>query len=306
VSDTLRYLDGATVESLLPDWDQLVDLLAATYVALADGDAHQPPKLGIHPREGAFLHAMPAHVGGDDEVTALKWVAAYPGNREAGLPSVHALIVVNDSATGVPVAVMDGTAITTARTAAASGVSLRHLAPDGWSRVGILGWGVQGRAHAEMVQALRPDAEVVAYAGPGRPVPDGGVASAEEAVRDADVVITCGPMTHDASRAIDPGWLRDDVLVLPVDYSAAVGADVVASADDLVTDDLAQLEASRASGWFAGWRTPDASLGERVRTGRVGRRTVSCSLGLGVADAATAGRVLRAAEEHGIGTLLPR
>jgi ornithine cyclodeaminase/alanine dehydrogenase len=137
-------------------------------------------------------------------------------------------------------------------------------------------------------------------------VPPHGVASAEEAVRERDVVITCGPMTRDSSRAIDPGWLRADVLVLPVDYSAAVGADVVAAAHDLVSDDPAQLEASRDAGWFEGWRTPDASLGERVRSGRTGRRTVSCSLGVGVADAATAGLVLRRAEERGSGVLLPR
>lgn len=303
----LTYLDRASVRRLLPDVAGRVDALDRTYRAMARGRVENPPKLGVHPREDAFLHAMPAYLA-DDDVTALKWVGAYPGNPAHGLPYISGLIVLNDSGTGLPLAVMDGSEITAVRTAAASGVSIRHLAHPGWRRVAILGYGEQGRAHADVVRALNPDAEIRVYAGP-RPVgPQPGVevvGDARSAVEGTDVVVTAGPMRPDPSRVLDPSWVQGRALVVPVDFSAYVPADLANAADLLVTDDVEQLEVYRGKGHFQGWRAPDLSLGDALGREPAGDLRVSCSLGIGAADAALAHAVWTRARATGAGVTLP-
>ena len=151
-TDTITYLDRANVRALLPGPVEQVDRQTEVYRSMARGRAENPPKIGVHPRSDAFLHAMPAYLA-DGDVTALKWVGAYPGNPARGLPYISGLLVLNDSDSGLPIAVMEAAELTAARTAAASGVSIRHLAHPGWQRVAILGYGEQGRAHAAMVRA---------------------------------------------------------------------------------------------------------------------------------------------------------
>ena len=107
--------------------DQL-DLVEATYRAVAAGRVELPPKPGVHPRPDSFIHAMPAYLA-DEDVVALKWVSGYPENKARGLPYISGLVVLNDAETGLPTAIMDGAEITAARTAAASGVCVRRWAP---------------------------------------------------------------------------------------------------------------------------------------------------------------------------------
>lgn len=307
-TEPITYLDRASVRALLPGPAEQMDLLAGVYRAMAHDRVENPPKIGVHPRPGAFLHAMPAHLA-DGDVTALKWVGAFPTNAARRLPYISGLIVVNDSDTGLPVAVMDAAEITTARTAAASGVSIRRLAHPGWERVAILGYGEQGRAHAEVVRALRPDASILVYGGPRLTGPVPGVEvtpDARSAVEGADVVITAGPMTPDPSRRIRRSWLADRVLLVPVDFSAYVTAEVADAADELVTDDLAQFDHYRTLGHFEGWPAPHRSLGAALEAEPSGALRISCSLGVGAVDAALADLVRRRALDQGLGVPLRR
>lgn len=304
----LLYLDRACVRRLLPTVEEQVDRLAGVYRAMAHDRVENPPKLGVHPRPSAFIHAMPAHLA-DEDVTAVKWVSAYPGNPARGLPYISGLIVLNDSDTGLPVAVMDAAEITAVRTAAASGVSVRHLAHPGWRRAAILGYGEQGREHAKMLRALNPDAAVVVYGGPRLTGPVEGcelAPDARTAVDGADVVVTAGPMSPDPERRLDPTWLQPRCLVVPVDFSAYVGADLARRADDLVTDDLPQFAHYRTLGHFQGWPEPSRSLGEALETEPTGDLRVSCSLGVGAVDAAVAAVVLERARQEGVGVELRR
>ena len=49
---------------------------------MAAGRVELPPKPGIHPRQDAFIHAMPAYLE-DTDVAAIKWVAGYPTTRRS-------------------------------------------------------------------------------------------------------------------------------------------------------------------------------------------------------------------------------
>lgn len=301
----LTWLDSGAVRRLLPDTDTLLDLVAETYLASARGRVELPPKPGLHPREDSFLNAMPAYLM-DRDVVAMKWVASYPRNAAHDLPAVSGLIIVNDPETGAAQVVMDAGGITTVRTAVASGVAVRHLAHPGWRRVAILGYGTQGRAHAEVLRHLRPDAEIVAW-GPRLTGPVDGIevaADPRSAVDGADVVVTSGPMPRQPTPLLEVGWLAERCLVLPVDYDAQVTPGVSQAADTFHVDDVAQFESFRDRGSFAGWSVPTGSLGEALASDPEGGLRLVCSLGVGSIDAVIAGAVRDRAREEGAGILL--
>jgi len=73
-----------------------------------------------------------------------KLVTLFPGNEQKELPTLHGVMVLNDVQSGAPVAILNGATLTSLRTGALGGVSIRHLAPDKAHTVGIVGTGVQG------------------------------------------------------------------------------------------------------------------------------------------------------------------
>jgi alanine dehydrogenase len=76
----MLYLTRTDVKRLLPPVIEQIDLVERTYLAMAAGRVELPPKPGVHPREDAFIHAMPAYLV-DDDVAGMKWVS---GSRATG------------------------------------------------------------------------------------------------------------------------------------------------------------------------------------------------------------------------------
>ena len=309
MNTSLRYLTRADVRRLLPGWHAQIDLAEQTYIDLAAGLIEMPPKPGIHPRPDAFIHAMPAWIQSTD-VAALKWVSGYPSNKARGIPYINGLLILNDAATGVPIALMDCVEITAARTAAASGVCVRRWAPEGWRTAAILGCGEQGAYHAAMLRALNPEAEIVAYdptparaeALPGR---SRVAASVEDAVADADVVVSAAPIVREPQPSVHPDMLKPKHLLLPIDFDAVIARDAIESADLFVTDHLAQFAHYRTLGHFRDWPAPADAVGARVLDGEHPDRVVACNLGVGALDAAFAAHVHEAAVATETGIALP-
>jgi alanine dehydrogenase len=307
--EPILYLTRGEVRRLLPAWDIQVDLVAATYRSMAAGRVELPPKPGVHPRQDAFIHAMPAYLE-DTDVAAIKWVAGYPSNKALGLPYINGLMIVNDAATGMPTAIMDAAEITAARTAAASGACIRQWAPAGWSRAAIIGCGEQGRYHAEMLAALYPAAELSVYdPDPARvasmPVPVTGHPSIEEAVAGADVVVTLAPIVQPPAPTLRRSWLGDRFLALPADFNASFLPDVAADADLFLADDIGQYRYYQEQGQFGGWGVPSRTAGQEIDTPNTAQRVVCCNLGVGALDAAFANAALQAAAGTDLGIRLP-
>jgi len=308
----LVYLTREEVKAALPAVLDQVDLVEDTYRAMARGRVEMPPKPGVHPRPDAFIHAMPAYLR-DRDVAALKWVSGYPENPRRGLPYISGLIVVNEAETGLPRAIMDAGEITAARTAAASGVCVRALAPAGWSEAAILGFGEQGRYHAGVVTALNPRARIHVYDPRLTPDPESPSAvdvhvhaDARSAVRDAQVVITAGPIIKSPRPVLDSGWLAGGGLLLPVDFDFYLKPELVAAAELFLVDDVDQYEYYRTQGHFGGWPSAQATVGAALERGVEGKLVVACNLGVGALDAAFADAVLTAAERTGSGERLAR
>jgi len=296
-----RFLGREAVRDLLPAIPDQVDLVERTYRAMAAGRVEAPPKIGIHPRADTFLHAMPAYLA-DDDVAALKWVSGFPLNPARGLPYIEGIIVLNDPETGLVRAVLDAREITAARTAAASGVCVRAFAQPGWRTAAILGSGEQGRYHAALLRTLWPSVEIRAY----DPLPERAatlgsgavaVATPEDAVRGADVVISAAPLVDDPRPVVGPDLLGPRTLLLPVDLDVVIAPEAIAAAQLLVSDDVAQWRYYRDLGRFRDWPEPTASVGEALATGLTAPRVAACNIGASALDAAFAAAVLRAAED---------
>src|SRR5215210_6931702 len=154
-ADSVRYLSRADVEAVGLGAAEVVDILEDVFRAKRRGAVEMPPKIGVHPRQDAFIHAMPAYLT-DADAVGLKWVAGYPGNQEAGLPYIHGLFLLSEAGSGRPLAVMDATWITEVRTAAASILGIRALAERPLETIGIIGCGRQGHAHLELATQAFP------------------------------------------------------------------------------------------------------------------------------------------------------
>jgi alanine dehydrogenase len=136
---------GDTIEAKinLPD---TITAVAQAFKSHARGDAQMPAKNYLNFSEyNGDLRSMPAYVPQFERAT-VKVVNAHPdnpGNHQ--LPTVMALIVVVDPRTGRPEAVLDGTVITSKRTAAAGAVATDRCTPESVTRLGIIGTGHQAR-----------------------------------------------------------------------------------------------------------------------------------------------------------------
>jgi ornithine cyclodeaminase/alanine dehydrogenase-like protein (mu-crystallin family) len=299
------YLSSLDVRKLLPSLLEQLGLVERTLEAMRDPGLQLPPKPAIYPRDHGFIHAMPAYLPGLD-IAAVKWIGGSSTNKAQGSPYLSGLIVLNDPETMAPRAIMDAAEITAARTAAITGVCVTRFAPPEWRTVGIVGYGVQGRAHARLMRALNPDARIVVTARNGIDADSDvdGVADAREAA-DAEIVITSIPMGRPAAPFLLPEWLGRSRLVLPVDFDAALDPAVVAAADAFLVDDVATFEHYRQEGYFRGWPNPHGSLVSPNGSALSGARIVCCNLGMATLDAVFAQDVLERALAAGLGTPLP-
>src|SRR2546423_10295318 len=182
----MLFLSRADVEELL-DLDELVGALAAAHADFSRGAASMPPRSAALVEErNALLGVMPAFL--PSAGLACKLVTLFPHNRDRH--THQALICVFDPENGTPLAVMDGTHITAARTAAGSALATRLLARDDVRVLALPGARVQARTHAGAVRRVRQFGEIrVASRTPERAAElaeeIGGVAAGswEEAVR---------------------------------------------------------------------------------------------------------------------------
>ncbi len=339
----IRYLDADAVVAAMPPVADRLDLARRTMTALV-ADAELPPKIGVHPRPaGSFAHAMPAALRPADarpadgtarDLLGIKWVTGSPANRARGIPAIHAVVVLSDPSTGEPRAILDGGPITAERTAAVSGVAIARFGPlaaadagaeDRQARATIVGAGVQGRSHLEVIGYTLPGVAVTivdrhseraeALAELARKTP--GIASATAAsgddpaaaTRDADVVITAATFTDPAHRQVmDGSWLGPNALVVPVDYATMCAASVAREASLFLVDDRGQFLANRDGGQFDDYPDPTATIGEAILAGTIrppSGRVVVTHLGVGLADVIFADAIVQRAEAAGLGTLLP-
>jgi ornithine cyclodeaminase/alanine dehydrogenase-like protein (mu-crystallin family) len=322
----IRFLTADDVRRALP-MAEAIEGMKAAYASLATGRAVMPLRGRVDVAEhGGSTLIMPAYLP-DDDALAVKVVSVFPHNAARGEPVVYGLVLALAGATGRPLAIMEGGALTAIRTGAASGAATDVLARPDATVVAIIGSGVQARTQLAAVCAVRSIQEVRVYslareqaitlaeelAGHG-PIPANVrvTASADEAVRGADVICTATTSGTPvfAGAALSPGAHVNGVgSYLPtmqeVDVATVRRARVVVDARTAVLAEAGDLIIPLQAGEI----TADhihAELGEIIAGLKPGRTdaaqiTFFKSVGLAVQDAAAARIALRNALTDNLG-----
>jgi ornithine cyclodeaminase/alanine dehydrogenase-like protein (mu-crystallin family) len=288
----MNFFDEAQVRAVLT----YADLIPAMRQALMDfsaGRAVQPVRtvLPVASHAGWF-GVMPALYGA---VMGAKMVTFYPKNAELGKHTHRAIIQLFRADTGEPLATLDGRLITEMRTAAVSAVAVDQLAAAEVSALAILGSGIQARSHFKALSLVRrfkdiriwsrtPEhAQLLASEIGGRAV------SAEEAVANADVVVT---VTSSIKPVLLGRWLRNDAVVCAIGAVTPERREL----DDEAMRGCVVVESREAAGREPGdiiqaQAEISAELGELLSGKQMEQRagpTVFKSVGIGIEDIAAA------------------
>jgi len=322
----MLVLSRADVERLL-DLDRLREAVARAMADLSAGRVSMPPRIAaIVPERDALLAAMPAYLPSSGAL-ATKLVSLFPRNTDR--PTHQAVIVVFDADNGSPLALMDGEAITAARTAAGSALATDLLARTDAQVLAVIGTGVQARAHLRAVPRVREFREVRLAGRHGEKalalldeardwLPRANLrmlTSYSQAEAGADVICAA---THSPEPVVRREWLSAGAHVTSVGYNTA-GREI----DGATFRDALVVVESRAAtlapppagsndiamAIAEGAMTREhvhAELGELVSGAKAGRTdasqiTLYKSVGVAVQDAAAAAMVLESARKAGVG-----
>jgi ornithine cyclodeaminase len=304
--------------------EECAEAMAEVLAARARGEAQMPLRSAIR-FEGAagFMATMPAWRGGADPVFSLKSLCIMPGNPARGMDSHQGTVTLFDGETGVPRAILDASAVTSVRTAAVSAVATRVLAREDARVLTILGAGVQGKAHLNALVPVREFEEVRVFSpnpAHAAALADGRAtvaASAEEAVRGADVVVLA---TSSSEPVIRRAWLAPGVHVNAIgasvpsarelDIETVVASALFCDSRESLHNEAGEFRLALETGAIAGEDHVRAELGEVLADRAPGRTgpeelTVFRSLGLGVEDLAAAERAVTGARARGLGVEVP-
>lgn len=290
--------------------EECIAVMEEALAALARGEVHNPLRQAIRPGGApGLLGLMSAWRGGERPYFALKEVCVFPGNPARGLDSHLGAVVLHSGETGQPLAFINAASVTAIRTAAVSAVATKLLAREDAAVLAVIGSGVQARSHLRAIPLVRNIQEVRQYSRSG-----GNVASVEEAVRGAGIVVTA---TSAKEPILRREWLAPGVHINAVGSSIAAARELdsatVAAAslfvdrrESTVNESGDYLFALR-EGAITGPEHIRAELGEILTGTAEGRKsedeiTLFKSLGLAVEDLAAAAFLFEKARRLGRGS----
>ena len=322
----ILVLTHSEVEQLLP-MPECIAVMEDALASLSRGEMHQPLRMVVKPPDASGVIAMmPAYKSGAKSVFGLKAICVFPGNAAKGKDAHQGGVLLFSGETGEPLALMNASAITEIRTGAVSAVATRLLAREDASKLAIIGSGVQARSHLAAIACVRKlkharvasrslenarkfaDEMQTKHAFPIEPV-----ATAEEAIRGADVIVTA---TTSHEPVLNREWISQGAHINAVGtYSFAareVDTDTMVAAKLFV--DRRESALNEAGDYLIAAREgaigPDhirAEIGELLIGAAYGRETedeitIFKSLGLAIEDLAAAQYLYDKAEKAQAGT----
>jgi ornithine cyclodeaminase/alanine dehydrogenase len=321
----MLVLSEQDVRSLV-DLEELMPVLEQAHVQYSTGKVVMPVRLVAPvPQIQGRITSMPAYLDGDRSL-GMKVVTYFPNNPKQQLPAILATVMLFSPDSGKMIAAMDGGYITAVRTACVSAIATKALANPDTPVLGVLGAGVQARSHIRALTRVRAFREIKVYdvseaaAHKLREAlqQDAGieiriVGSAEEAVRNSDVLVT---VTTAKEPILKAEWLKRGVHINAVgshrpdlreiDGPTLAGATIVVDSRESIMAECGDiLLAIREKAITAD--SLRAEIGEVLAGSKPGRispdeTTLYKAVGIAVQDVATADFVYRRALERDIGT----
>jgi len=321
----LIVLGERDVYELLPVSD-CIAVMDGAFRAVAAGKFAQPQRLiAWLPGGHGAIGSMPAYLGEPDAL-AVKAITVFPENRAVGLESHQGSVLLHETQTGRPLAIVHAGAVTAIRTAAVSALAARILSNPRSARLALLGSGTQARTHPEGMRANRPIAPGKVW----RRTPDhaqifpGGeaarhgihieaAASAREAIAGCDIICT---LTAATAPVLEGAWLEPGMHVsaagssVPpfreLDAAAVKRARLFVDNRDCVLNEADDLRMPIAEGVITAGHIL-ADLGQLVTGEAAGRTspddiTLFKSVGMAIEDVAAARELYARAQARGRGT----
>ncbi len=150
---TFHVVPGSTVKSVIDDnRKQVFDAVEAAYRLHSAGDAVNPDSyfLRYPDKPSARIIALPAHLGGAIQKSGIKWISSFPENRAGNLARASAVLILNDGATGYPLACIEASLISATRTAASAALAAEHISPNPFEgTLSVTGTGIIARTTVE-------------------------------------------------------------------------------------------------------------------------------------------------------------
>jgi alanine dehydrogenase len=298
------YLNEEDVKQLLP-MKACVDRMRQAFEEMRAGRTHNQPRRRLILETGSVLHQM-AGSWGNYFVTKI-----YSSNRKYGVLQMINLLY--DAETGKPLAYLEANNLGMIRTGAASGYATDLLAASDASVVGVIGSGWQARGQVEAMRDVRPIKEIRVWSRK----PENAkrfaeefhcraVESAEEAVRDAPIVVTA---TSSKDPVIEAAWIKPGTLINAMGSNVAnrreIPAELMQAPNRVVVDDLEQAKIEAGDIILAGSWANVEELKDVQRGHDPARVTIFESLGIAVEDAAAAGYVYEQAVAKKMGRPFP-
>lgn len=320
----LLVLTAAEIEGLL-DLDAVHASQVRAFEGLGSGRAELAPKVSVPGREGASLLTYTAR-STTEAPGVVKVIGFQPQNPANGLDPVQGVVLVMDPDTGQPVALLDGPALTTPRTAAGSAVAMDLLAHRDARTLTVVGTGVQARAHLRALSRVRELERVHLIGRRAEAAEELAAELADElgvpivpgtdlpaVAGESDVIALC---TTSHTPLLDAGDVRPGALVISVGSFAPdrseVSPDLLGRAELVVVDEVATASAQAgciidavAAGVLAeSALVPLGSIATGAHSGRGSDEDVVFynSVGIAVQDATIAEEVLDRARAAGVGT----
>jgi len=310
-------LTEADVKSILTV-PMAIELVERSFRLLADGSATLHPRQRIHIPKKAYMHYMAA--AADGYMGQKMYTISQNGGR---------FLVTLFKDTGEMAALIEADYLGQARTGAASGVATRFMARADARTAGIIGTGLQARTQMEAIANVRKLERIRAF---GRDqqrrekfaaemtnrlgLPVEPVGSPEEAVRDADIIVTS---TNAVKPVVEGGWLQPGMHINAIGsnfaHKSELDAEAVGRCDVIAADsieqskteagDLIQAFADDASRWSKVHELADVVAGKV--SGRSDQRQITMFKSNGVAteDIVVAGRIYELARERKMGREVP-
>ena len=280
-------------------------------------------------KERGRINGLAAYIGGDWEVAGIKWIPGFPNNPSRyKLPRANAFLILNDTNTGMPLVIMDGTLLSAMRTGAiGGGVGAKYLARKDSEVAAIIGMGVQARTQALALKTVLPKLKEIrgfdVWKDRGRLVAKDiekmtgittkFVDTPKEAVEGADVIDT---VTVADEPIVKDAWIKKGNLFIHMGSYIEEEYDVVLHANKIIVDDWEIVKHRKTpvlARMYDEGKIKDsdiyANLDEIVAGKKKGRETDDeriffSPIGMAHEDVAVASLVYEQAKKKGIGKKL--
>jgi len=299
---------------------EILGLTREALVAHGRKEYEMPAKIGVHPFQEVFFHAMPAYVP-SKLALGMKWIECYP---KFNLPQTTGLLLLNDILSGCPIAIMDSAWITAMRTPAVTVLAAAALHPDA-ETFGMFGCGVQGVEHVrfvghtlkqlktihvydvkeenmdKLIAEVQPQIKAKIVKGKGF----------EEVTKSCEVLSSATFIVKRPYAFVKEAWVSKGQTILPCDLNTFWDPAISMHADKYIVDSAEEHELFAGAGYFPeGLPKIACETGEILAGVKPGRESkdqlIVCSnIGMSVCDVVVGREVLDRALNLGLGLKLP-